>query len=226
MKIGDYIFLKKSMFTREVSGDCFYSLKKGSTGKIISLDDSRIEAAVKATSVPEVERKFFIPIQNVICLNDVFVNKTFGMLIKDDLIASPVVILDSKITVGGESHKYSITEFNPVTFIHNKENLQLLLFSGFNDYKVGKAWDFIEKNCKMVRDWKEFTDIHSDVIAFKVTPKNSRKFLKFFKVYIQYSPESSLFPSSICQIFKIAFKNKIDLSCSIINYGDSYKVIF
>jgi hypothetical protein len=64
------------------------------------------------------------------------------------------------------------------------------------------------------------------VIAFKVTPKNSRNFLKFFKVYIQYSPESSLFPPSICQIFKIAFENKIDLSCSIINYGVSYQVTF
>lgn len=62
--------------------------------------------------------------------------------------------------------------------------------------------------------------------CFKVTPKNSRKFLKFFKVYIQYSPEFSLFPPSICQVFKIAFKNKIDLSCSIINYGVSYQVIF
>ena len=226
MKIGDYIFLKKSIFAQEVDGDCFYSLEKGSTGKIINLDDSWIEVVVKATSISEVERKFFIPVQNVICLNDVFVNGTFGMLIKDDLIVSPVIIIKAKI-IGGEGHKYSITEFNPVTLIHNKEGLQLLLFYGFNDYKqVKKAWNFIKKNYKMVREWEEFTNIYSDVIAFKVTPKNSRKFLKFFKVYIQYSPESSLFPSSVCQVFKIAFENKIDLSCSIINYGDSYKVTF
>lgn len=226
MKIGDYIFLKKNIFTQEVGGDCFYSLEKGSIGRIINLDGSQIEVAVKAISIPEVESKFFISVQDVICLNDVFVNGTFGMLIKDGLIASPVIILNSQV-VGGEGLKYSITEFNPATLIHNKEDLQLLLFSGFNDYKqVEKSWNFIKKNCEMVRDWKEFIDFHSDVIAFKVTPKNSRKFLKFFKVYIQYSPEFSLFPPSICQVFKIAFKNKIDLSCSIINYGVSYQVIF
>lgn len=225
MKIGDYIFLKKNMFTQEVGGDCFYSLEKGSTGKIISLDGSWIEVAIKATSITKVERRFSIPVQNVICLNDVFVNGTFGMLVKDDLIVSPVTILYSQVIGGG--HKYSITEFNPITLIHNKEGLQLLLFYGFNDYKqVKKAWNFIKKNYKMLRDWEEFTNIYSDVIAFKVTPKNSRKFLKFFKVYIQYSPEFSLFPPSICQVFKIAFKNKIDLSCSIINYGVSYQVIF
>lgn len=197
MKIGDYIFLKKNMFTQEVSGDCFYSLEKGSTGKIISLDGSWIEVAIKATSITKVERRFSIPVQNVICLNDVFVNGTFGMLIKDDLIVSPVTILYSQVIGGG--HKYSITEFNPITLIHNKEGLQLLLFYGFNDYKqVKKAWNFIKKNYKMLRDWEEFTNIYSDVIAFKVTPKNSRKFLKFFKVYIQYSPEFSLFPHSIC----------------------------
>lgn len=225
MKIGDYIFLKKNMFTQEVGGDCFYSLEKGSTGKIISLDGSWIEVAIKATSITKVERRFSIPVQNVICLNDVFVNGTFGMLVKDDLIVSPVTILYSQVIGGG--HKYSITEFNPITLIHNKEGLQLLLFYGFNDYKqVKKAWNFIKKNYKMLRDWEEFTNIYSDVIAFKVTPKNSRKFLKFFKVYIQYSPEFSLFPPSICQVFKIAFENKIDLSCSIINYGVSYQVTF
>lgn len=225
MKIGDYIFLKKNMFTQEVGGDCFYSLEKGSTGKIISLDGSWIDVAIKATSITKVERRFSIPVQNVICLNDVFVNGTFGMLVKDDLIVSPVTILYSQVIGGG--HKYSITEFNPITLIHNKEGLQLLLFYGFNDYKqVKKAWNFIKKNYKMLRDWEEFTNIYSDVIAFKVTPKNSRKFLKFFKVYIQYSPEFSLFPPSICQVFKIAFENKIDLSCSIINYGVSYQVTF
>ena len=225
MKIGDYIFLKKNMFTQEVGGDCFYSLEKGSTGKIISLDGSWIEVAIKATSITKVERRFSIPVQNVICLNDIFVNGTFGMLVKDDLIVSPVTILYSQVIGGG--HKYSITEFNPITLIHNKEGLQLLLFYGFNDYKqVKKAWNFIKKNYKMLRDWEEFTNIYSDVIAFKVTPKNSRKFLKFFKVYIQYSPEFSLFPPSICQVFKIAFENKIDLSCSIINYGVSYQVTF
>ena len=130
MKIGDYIFLKKNIFTQEVDGDCFYSLEKGSIGRIINLDGSQIEVAVKAISIPEVESKFFISVQDVICLNDVFVNGTFGMLIKDGLIAIPVIILNSQV-VGGEGHKYSITEFNPATLIHNKEDLQLLLFSGF-----------------------------------------------------------------------------------------------
>lgn len=64
------------------------------------------------------------------------------------------------------------------------------------------------------------------MIAFKVTPKNSRNFLKFLKVYIQYLPESSLFSPSVCEIFRLAFENKIDLSCSIVNYGDSYLVTF
>ncbi len=226
MKIGDYVYLKNRLLAQEKNGDCFYTLEIGTVGKIIGLENMWIDVVIKATSIPEVKRRFFLPTKDVICLNDVFISGTFGMLIKDDSIVSPVVILNSKV-IGSEDHKYSITDFNPITFAHNTEDLQLFLFHGFNDYKqVKKAWNFIKKNYKMVREWEKFTDVNSDVIIFKVTPKNSRKFLKFFKVYIQYLPESSLFSPSVCQIFRLAFENKIDLSCSIVNHGDSYLVTF